>query len=131
VAQTGACKRPNRGPGYIVHAHVLAPAGSAGFIWPSEEGPPVGFLAGALGFGLSIVASILIYAYAFNGAVWLIDQIVGQDVGVTGRWIVMFVLLFLFISVGVRVGRFARSWIEAGAPRGAFHFLHRALKQQA
>lgn len=75
----------------------------------------MGFLAGALGFGLSIVASILIYAYAFNGAVWLIDQIVGQDVGVTGRWIVMFVLLFLFISVGVRVGRFARSWIEAGA----------------
>ena len=73
------------------------------------------FLAALLGFGLAIAASILIYAYAFDGLVWVIDQVIGQDVGPNGRYILMFVLIFVFIAIGVRVGRFARDWIEAGA----------------
>ncbi len=73
------------------------------------------FVAAFLGFGLAVAASILIYAYAFDSVVWLVDQVIGQDIGPNGRYFVMFALLFLFISIGVRVGRFARDWIEAGA----------------
>lgn len=109
--------RPNQGPGYILLPQLKGPWSAAAFIWVRGEHWIVGLLSGILGFGLSIVASILIYAYAFEGAVWLIDKVIGQEMGATGRWIVMFVLLFAFISVGVRVGRSARSWIEAGARR--------------
>jgi hypothetical protein len=76
----------------------------------------VAFLAALLGFGVSIVAGILLYAYAFDGAVWLVEQLTGQT-SATTRLIVAFVLIFVFVAAAARVGRFARDWIEAG-PRG-------------
>ncbi len=115
MAQIGACRRPYPGLGYILHPRVQGRSASAGFISLSGEEPRVAFLAALLGFGLAIAASILIYAYAFDGLVWVIDQVIGQDVGPNGRYILMFVLIFVFIAIGVRVGRFARDWIEAGA----------------
>ncbi len=71
------------------------------------------FLASLLGFGTTIVAGILLYAYTFNGAVWLVEQITGPTEAMT-KYIIAFALIFVFVSAATRVGRFARDWIEAG-----------------
>ena len=73
----------------------------------------MGFIAAILGFGASIVAGILIYAYAFDGAVWLVEQFTGPTNAST-KLIVGFALIFVFVAIAARVGRFARDWIEAG-----------------
>lgn len=74
-------------------------------------------LASLLGFGVTIVAAILIYAVAFQATVAAIEWGLGLNQGTlspTMKWIVVFILIFIFISLATRVGRFARDWIEAG-----------------
>jgi cytochrome b subunit of formate dehydrogenase len=73
----------------------------------------VGWIASLLGFGVSIVAGILIYAFAFDGAVWLVEQVTGPTDAMT-RYIIAFAMIFIFVAIAARVGRFARDWIEAG-----------------
>lgn len=79
----------------------------------ARKNRPVAFLASILGFGVTIVAAILIYAFAFDGTVWLIEQIAGPR-GPTEKLVIVFALIFVFISIATRVGRHARDWIEAG-----------------
>lgn len=71
------------------------------------------FLASILGFGVTIVAGVLLYAFAFDGAVWLVGQITGP-VGATTRYIIAFAMIFVFVAIAARFGRFARDWIEQG-----------------
>jgi cytochrome b subunit of formate dehydrogenase len=73
----------------------------------------VAFLAGVLGFGVTIVAGVLLYAFAFDGAVWLVGQATGP-VGSTTRLIIAFAMIFVFVAISARAGRFARDWIERG-----------------
>ena len=71
------------------------------------------FIASLLGFGVTIMALILSYAYAFQGIVWLVGQVTGATDTMT-RMIIAFVLIFVFVALASKVGRFARDWIEAG-----------------
>ena len=73
----------------------------------------MGFLASILGFGVTIVAGIIIYTFAFSGAVFLVELFTGPT-DATTRYIIAFVLIFVFVAIATRVGRFARDWIEAG-----------------
>jgi hypothetical protein len=76
----------------------------------------MGWIASILGFGVSVAAAIVIYVYAFDSTVWMIEKFTGPT-DATTKWIIAFILIFVFVSIGTKVGRFARDWIEAG-PRG-------------
>ena len=86
------------------------------FIWPGRRTGAVAWIASILGFGVSVAAAVVIYAYAFDGAVWVIEQFTGPT-DATMKWVIAFILIFVFVSIATKVGRFARDWIEAG-PRG-------------
>jgi hypothetical protein len=86
----------------------------AGFICRRAETPRVGLLASILGFGVTIAAAMILYRLAFSGVVWAIETAMGGKIGALEKLFLVFVLLFVFISVATRVGRNTRDWINDG-----------------
>jgi uncharacterized membrane protein len=75
----------------------------------------VGLLSSLLGFGVTIVAALLIYRLAYSAVLGLVEAALGgATVGALEKWFIAFLLLFIFLAVGARIGRFARDWIDAG-----------------
>ncbi len=86
------------------------------FICVRRQNGAVAWIASILGFGVSVAAAVVIYSYAFDSTVWMIEQFTGPT-DATTKWIIAFIMIFIFVSIATRFGRFARDWIEAG-PRG-------------
>jgi len=75
----------------------------------------MGLLSSLLGFGVTIAAALLIYRLAYAGVLALVEAgMGGSTVGALEKWFIAFLLLFIFLAVGARIGRFARDWIDAG-----------------
>ncbi len=86
------------------------------FITGGRAWSPVGWLATLLGFGVTIVAILLIYRVAYEKTVDIVSGALGSGMSQMVQVVISMLLLIVFIAIGQWAGRMARDWINAGRP---------------
>lgn len=78
----------------------------------------VGWLATILGFGVTIVAILLLYRIAYEASVDMVRGAFGGTITQTISLVITTVLLIVFIALGQWAGRMTRDWINHGRRSG-------------